>query len=174
MDDRMDRERLIPRLSTLIDETLARTRQYAHDSFPMELESLGLRGTIGSLCNEIAGQVNFRCDFQWSIPEDVPFTAVQQINIYRIIQEALQNAIKHSAASLVTVTAQKTEKDLIFSVKDNGMGNPRLNSKRASFRKEKLLKGLGLRSMEYRANQIGADYRITSSGAGTVVEIRLS
>jgi signal transduction histidine kinase/DNA-binding LacI/PurR family transcriptional regulator len=159
----------LPELSDLIDETLQRTRRYAHDSFPMELDTLGLKEALSALCHSVSKQTTCRCEYTWSVPRS-PLTPAQDINIYRIIQEALQNAVKHSHATRINVNVNAVEDAghpaLVFSVQDNGTGtivpgttgeNPILPAGKRS--------GLGLRSMRYRANQLGAEYRFESAPA---------
>jgi signal transduction histidine kinase/DNA-binding LacI/PurR family transcriptional regulator len=167
----------LPELSDLIDETLARTRRYAHDSFPMELDTLGLKEALGTLCHTVSKQTTCRCVYTCSVT-DFSLSTAQDINIYRIVQEALQNAVKHSRASQINVTVKTQKKTLIFSVKDNGVGTtvpgyPNLNEENPILQEGKQ-GGLGLRSMRYRANQLGAEYRFESSpGNGTKIELRI-
>lgn len=167
----------LPELSELIDETLARTRRYAHDSFPMELDVLGLKEALDALCHTVSRQNACRCNFTWSAPEKSPFNSAQDLNIYRIVQEALQNAVKHAGASLVNVTVQDCSGIFSVIICDNGTGDPRLNEENPDISDiKRFIKkgGLGLRSMRYRASQLGAEYIFESSEqGGTRVEINI-
>jgi len=183
----------LPELSELIDETLTRTRHYAHDSFPMELDALGLKDALSALCHTVTRQSSggvsaaginagghkiCHCVFSWSGPEKSPFSPAQDLNIYRIVQEALQNAVKHAAANHIQVTVHSGKKNFTVTVSDNGAGIPRLNEEETSSAEiKRYIKGggLGLRSMRYRAHQLGAEYIFESSEhEGTKVEIRIS
>jgi signal transduction histidine kinase len=171
----------LPELSDMIDETLQRTRRYAHDSFPMELDTLGLREALGALCHSVSKQTACTCIYTWSIAAS-PLLPAQDINIYRIVQEALQNAVKHSRATRINVDVRAVENAghpaLVFSVQDNGIGTlvpgiPRLNGENPILPNGKR-SGLGLRSMRYRANQLGADYTFESAAqSGTRIEVRI-
>lgn len=167
----------LPELSELIDETLARTRRYAHDSFPMELETLGLREALDALCHTVTKHNSCRCVFSWTAPGKSPFDSAQDLNIYRIVQEALQNAVKHSGAGKIDVKIHSARRIFTVTVHDNGTGNPRLNEEKPGntvVNQEIKRSGLGLRSMRYRAHQLGADYILESSEeTGTKVEIRI-
>lgn len=170
-------------LSTLIDETLHRTRQYAHDSFPMELDSLGMNEAIGNLCHTVQSQCENKTtiDYYWEAPEQLGLDRAQNINIYRIVQEALHNVMKHASATKVTVSIVVNKKTLVVTVQDNGKGNPLLNkdptvTKMMTATKHGSLKsaGIGLRSMYYRADQIGAKCSIHSeTDKGTTVQLKL-
>jgi signal transduction histidine kinase len=167
-------ESLLPELSELIDETLQRTRRYAHDSFPMELDAFGLKEALKSLCHTISRETSCRCSYSWSAPDPSPLSPAQDINVYRIIQEALQNAVKHAKADHIQVNIRVKAGVLIVFVGDNGRGNSQLNGKNPVVSGNKRREGLGLRSMQYRAHQLGAEYFFESSeSGGTQVEVRI-
>ena len=91
------------------------------------------------------------------------------LNLFIIIQEALHNVLKHSKASKVEVSVNSEKNKIIAKVCDNGCGI----SKNAI--KEK--KGIGMNSMEYRANQIGAEFKIEQnkpSGTCVIVTVDLN
>jgi signal transduction histidine kinase len=167
-------ESLLPELSELIDETLLRTRQYAHDAFPMELDALGLKEALGALCHSVNKQTSCRCEYTWSAPEPSPLSPAQDINVYRIIQEALHNVIKHAKADKADITVKAEGPLLIVRVRDNGIGSSRQDGDKPDNPATRRREGLGLRSMEYRAHQLGAEYIFESScSGGTTVELRI-
>lgn len=171
-----ERAKAIAEIAEMIDETLTRTRQYAHDSFPVELDSLGLRDALESLCATVSRQTGCDCAFSWEAAPDSPLDRARDINVYRIVQEALANAVRHSRASRVEVSVQAEPENRFFvRIKDNGKGNPDLERDEDSIaEKGDRRRGLGLKSMRYRARQIGAAYRIQSSSeSGTLIEIGL-
>lgn len=165
---------LLPELSEMIDETLHLTRQYAHDSFPMELDTLGLNEALARLCHSLNTQTKLECSYSWKAPSKSPLSASEDINVYRIIQEALQNVIKHSKATKVSVSIISGETEFIVRVQDNGEGNPHLEEGEMSPKENRRQEGLGLRSMQYRAHQLNAAYVFHSSKkSGTLVEVRI-
>jgi signal transduction histidine kinase/DNA-binding LacI/PurR family transcriptional regulator len=174
-------------LSRLIDETLLRTRRYAHDSFPMELDTLGLRDSLASLCASVSAQTHCECRYSWTAGDPSPLSKSQDINVYRIIQEALQNAVKHAGANRVTVEIGREAGDGFWftaQVRDNGTGNSLLNGEAAGASPSRPTaspagrpsgrEGLGLKSMRYRARQAGAEYFFDSREiGGTLVRLRI-
>ncbi|MDR0706434.1 MAG: substrate-binding domain-containing protein [Treponema sp.] len=166
---------LLPDLSEMIDETLVRTRRYAHESFPVELDSLGLNDALDALCNSFNKQEGCECIYSWRGPTVSPLNYAQDINVYRIIQEALANVTKHANASVVEVALVNDETQLSITIKDNGKGDSRLNSGQPPQPAQRRRReGLGLRSMQYRAHQLSATYMITSSERqGTLIEVRI-
>ena len=89
-------------------------------------------------------------------------------SLYRIVQEALNNASKHARAHLVTVSLQRTKPNsLLASIVDDGTGmsdKPLKDSQSSS--------GLGMKTMRERAESLGGMLRVESSpGAGTIIEV---
>lgn len=163
-------------LSQMIDETLQRTRQYAHDSFPMDLDTLGLKDALGALCNSIERQTGNRVIYEWEAGNKSPLSSVQDINVYRIAQEAMQNVLKHAKALETHLRVRREETAFIVEIEDNGTGSRELEKARSlhdvntSSQRGRRGTGLGLRSMQYRAHQIGAEFSIHSvPGKGTMV-----
>lgn len=155
-------------LAQLTGETLQCTRQYAHNSYPVELDSLGMNNSLSNLCNSFSIQSGISCDYKWNVNENLVFDKIKLLNLFRIIQEALHNVLKHSKASKVEVSVNSEKNKIIAKVCDNGCGI----SKNAI--KEK--KGIGMNSMEYRANQIGAEFKIEQnkpSGTCVIVTVNL-
>lgn len=89
---------------------------------------------------------------------------VQRNAIFRIIQEFVQNCLKHSRCNKIDLNITKNEKLLRFEVSDNGIG----------FEKEKGLPGIGLTNMKRRAIELGASYDLESQpGKGTKIILQL-
>lgn len=151
-------------LAELIGDTLQTTRQYAHNSYPVELESLGMNHSLSNLCNSFRSQTGIECLYEWKVDKSVELNNLQKLNIFRIIQEALHNVMKHSRASSVTVSVQSVARKLQVQICDNGCGIVNYKNGASS--------GLGLNSMEYRANQIGASFIIKQNKpTGTCVQV---
>jgi signal transduction histidine kinase len=159
----------LPELSKLIDESLALIRRYARNSFPVELEG-GLEHALDDLCRSVTEQSGIPCVFSWTAPplpgpaifSPAQFSPAQEINLYRITQEAVQNAVKHSGATQIKVEGRFEEGNFTLTVSDNGKGTAHPNE------------GMGLRSMRHRAEQLGAGFSFDSSEeGGTRVEVKI-
>jgi len=162
-------------LSFMIDETLQRTRRYAHDSFPMEIDSLGLNEALRRLCDTTEKQTGTPCNYSWELDLESPFSKEEDINIYRIIQEALSNIIRHSGASQADVRLNREGDAIFLRVEDDGIGtlSDEKKSPKQSLRSKRGI-GLGRRSMEYRAHQLNAEYSCRSEeNKGTLIELRI-
>ena len=102
-------------------------------------------------------------DFRFTeeIVTDKSLPPTRMLNIFRILQEALQNACKHSHASVISVAVKNTDL-LYFEVKDNGKG----------FGEERSAENYGLSNMKQRAAESGFVLSIVTGSGGTVVSIR--
>lgn len=104
-------------------------------------------------------------DFEFNYPKDtdnVKLNSLQGIDVYRIIQEAINNAVKHAKATKIEVNFEIVGSDLKISIKDNGVG----------FDQSTIEAGNGLSSMKKRANEIDADFEMKSSNQGTQITIQ--
>jgi len=153
-------------ITQLISDTLQCTRQYAHNSYPVDLESLGMNYSISNLCNTFETQSGLKCSYVWNVESEDIFDKTEKLNIFRIIQEALHNILKHAkAATCFSVSVISSKKDTTVLICDDGCGVPVDMTKKS---------GIGLNSMQYRANQIGATFKIyPNRPIGTCVEMKL-
>src|SRR5690606_38334256 len=80
------------------------------------------------------------------------FSSVEGMNIYRIIQEAVNNAIKYANSNQIKILLKQENNKMIFSIKDNGIG----------FSESEIELGNGLNNMKKRALELNADFKIIS------------
>ena len=102
--------------------------------------------------------------FEFYYPEKdkaIALNSKQGIEIYRIIQESVNNAVKHAKASIILVDFKKDNNQIIISISDNGIG----------FNSQTIEKGNGLNSMEKRAKEIDASFVLISSEKGTTINL---
>jgi len=156
-------------ISDLTSATLNDVREISYNLRPYELDRLGLTKTIESMIERANNSTNI--NFVANIDNiDNVFIPEVEINIYRIIQESLNNVIKHSEAKEVIVSVLKKEKSIIINISDDGKGfdmrKYKMNSKK---------KGFGLKGIEERVRLMNGEFRINSESAtGTIIEIVIS
>jgi signal transduction histidine kinase len=135
-------------------------RALSHRLHPENLRLIGLVPALNRLQREISSDtvtVTFTHDH---VPPVLPHELT--LSLFRIAQEAVRNAIAHGAAREVSIRLIGTEDGLLLTVADNGTG----------FDPEARHPGIGLVSMNERAEQIGGTLQIRSNrGAGTHVEV---
>jgi signal transduction histidine kinase len=130
----------------------------AHHLHPSKLEFLGLTPAIRDICREVATHHGIGIDVDASEDfESVPHDAT--VCVYRVVQEALQNIVRHSGASSVRVSLSNAERHLKVCISDNGRGfDPGSLSSG---------KGLGFEGMKERLRLVQGSLQVQSSpGAG--------
>lgn len=90
-----------------------------------------------------------------------PFSSRDGMNIYRIIQESVNNAIKHANASKILVEIQEQNNGIQIAIKDNGKG----------FNTASIEKGNGLNSIQKRATELHTNIEIQSTNSGTIIKL---
>ncbi|NNF35502.1 MAG: sensor histidine kinase [Saprospiraceae bacterium] len=150
----------------LITETLEEVRTISRDLHPIQLEKFGLTTVIHEAIDRVSRSTDIFMTEEID-PIDGLFNMKGNINIFRTIQEALSNMVKHSEASAGKVTIKKLNSNVSITVQDNGIG----------FNQEvqmAISKSLGLRTMNERISSLGGKLTIKRGvQRGTIVEITI-
>ncbi len=124
---------------------IAETRRLARGLCPVVLESEGLMAALDELARSTHQPKRLNCRFE--CPTATPLgDSLVATHLYRIAQEAVNNAIKHSGAKTITITLSHADEGLHLTVTDDGSGLPDSFSPNA---------GMGLHIMQYRARLLG-------------------
>ncbi len=147
-----------------IKDSLVSARQMADELQPVAMLEHGLVAAL----EELAARVRHRGGTACKV-EDQGFPAELDTfvatHLYRIAQEAVENAVQHARANHIIITLAPHEAQLALTVTDDGAGIPESAEEGT---------GMGLRIMRYRADLIGAEFDIRRAGErGTVVSARL-
>ena len=148
-----------------LDDVITQVRRISRDLMPPSLEKLGLSFALEEMVTWINKSDQIKVDiFKSGDPFRVE--AKKELAVFRIIQELVNNSLKHSNASKISIKIRFTDKYTAISVADNGVG----------FEVDKLEStGLGLKNLESRSELMGADYKLNSfPGRGTFAIIKLS
>ncbi len=134
---------------------------------PALLEGVGIASAIENYIGQWSQHADVKIEFLASGLKGTRFAANVETNLYRIVQEALNNIHKHAGAERVEVMLERRDDFIILTIIDDGKGFRLRNKKTRS-------KGLGLTGMGERAALIGGTLDIDSSpGRGTKVQLRL-
>jgi signal transduction histidine kinase len=157
----------IGRIEGLLNEVEKHLRRYSHELRPTILDDLGWIPAIRFLAEGVSKRACVPIHIETTVSGRLPSTT--ETTLYRIVQEALNNTVKHANAKNVWIRAWQVKRMLFCSVRDDGAGFDSGNVQRASGRK-----GLGLVAMQERVSAIGGTLRIESGpGQGTELSIQL-
>ncbi|PBQ33768.1 hypothetical protein CNR22_18930 [Sphingobacteriaceae bacterium] len=144
-------------VNKIIGEIMKDLRGLSSNLSPVSLFEFGLYAVFAQLVKKLHTEFKtLDITFKSNI-ENLRFPEAVELNFYRIIQEALQNALKHSGASTINMALNYRDGKLMFLIKDNGIG---INKRELAAKKKKLF---GLSTLEQRAVLIGAELEITTT-----------
>lgn len=150
-------------ISDLIKDSIDEVKEISSNLHPHQLERLGLNKAIQSMINKISASGNIAIEFR---TDDITglLSRDREINLYRIIQESLNNIVKHSNSGKALIEILKSENLITVRVEDYGKGFDFSGIEIA----DNLAEGLGLKSINERARILGGDLKIESEiGRGT-------
>jgi len=138
-------------------------REISHGLYPSQLEYVGLATAVKRLCDETGRGKHLSIDLAVSrLPRLQPSIS---LCLYRVVQEALHNVMKHSQARNVDIKLWADDKRVLLQITDDGVG----------FDLSRARDGLGLHSMRERVRSLGGTIEIASSPkAGTRIEVEVN
>ena len=157
-------------LVQLLQRSISEVRNLAYDLRPPGLDQLGLVNTLFVYCEDFAKNNDLKVDFIAAGLDDLLLDNDTQINLYRLIQEALHNVKKHASAQEVTIRLVASSPNLILRIIDDGRGFD-VKRWRAKSNTEKRM---GLHSMVERVGLLNGAIDIRSrvgKGTGIIITI---
>ena len=140
---------------TMISETLDEVRAISRDLHPIQLEKFGLTAAIQEVIQKVESSTKLFVTTEINNIDHI-FDSKTNIQVYRAVQEALNNIIKHAQATAARVTIETKADDIVINILDNGKG---FDYELAVVKS----KSLGLKTMFERLASIGGKMKITSN-----------
>jgi signal transduction histidine kinase len=160
-------QKKIVEIEGLLNSVEKQLRQYSHELRPTVLDDLGWLPALRFLADSVSKRANIPVHLEGEVTGRLP--SPLETAIYRVVQEALNNAVKHSGASKISISARREGDTLCCSIRDNGAGFDA-----EAMRTHRVRSGLGLTAMQERLNAVGGTLHIESApGKGSEVQIRL-
>jgi two-component system, NarL family, sensor kinase len=147
----------------LVSKAINDLRNLSHSMHGDQLADKGLQHAINTELNILQNSGQFNTQLQVN-GEHYPINPQKEMVLFRIVQEALHNAVKHSKANNLWVALCYLPQQCSLAISDDGAG----------FEITKIEQGIGLKSMQNRSSLIGADFSVHSSpGKGTTITVIL-
>jgi signal transduction histidine kinase len=150
---------LVDKSSRYIDDIIARMREISNDLLPSTLQRKGLAAAVYEFLGKIPPNSGLNISFL--CPNDVRLPQDTEVNLYRIIQEVVHNALKHASASTLAIQLLISDKEIRLATEDNGRGfdHREMSHKSGS---------LGLLNLQSRADVLKGHFTWQSAkGKGT-------
>jgi len=150
-------------ISGLVGESINEIRDIIYDLRPKYLDQLGLKTAIDSILEKVSEST--KINFHVCIDElSNIFSKTEEINFYRIVQECINNIVKHSKATDVFIDITKDTDSVLMKISDNGIG--------FDAPKSPVNNGFGITGIRERARIMGAKLDISSSpSVGTSIKL---
>jgi signal transduction histidine kinase len=146
-----------------LDEGVDIKRRIIEELRPTTLDALGLPAAIDWHVNQVGQRANLKCEVSIK-PADIELPSAVSIALFRVLQEALTNIVRHAKAANAWITLEQDERGLKFEIRDDGIGLPQgAEHKRLSH---------GILGMRQRIAALGGDFEI-ASGVGMGTRIRM-
>lgn len=146
-----------------LDETIGETRRMSNNLMPSVLEDFGAGEAIGNLVDQLNRSTAIHIRYHKDTLEESVIPKKVNIALYRIAQEALNNAIKHAKATEIRISLTEFEEHVSLFISDNGSG----------FDQNTVFSGHGLRNMRERAKLVDGTMDLRSESKGTTIEVEI-
>ena len=154
-------------VNSLINTTIQTTRRISHDLLPPTLEEFGLVEALKELRHNFNQAGSFAVEFNLVKNDKAINNKSIELNLYRIIQELINNSIKHGKATELMIKLWLTESLIKMEYQDNGKGFDQQQPENK--------KGLGMKNIESRLHMMHATYQVnSSSGKGVQMTLEIN
>jgi len=151
----------------MLDSSISELRRVAHSMMPEALMKFGLNAALKDFCTSINNSGVLKVIYQSHDADNLDISQTASVTIYRIVQELLNNSIKHAAATQVLVQLNKEHNKLLLTVEDDGKGFDVASLQNAS--------GIGWTNIKSRLDYLKGKLDIQSEpGKGTSVNIEIT
>ncbi|MBK9508774.1 MAG: hypothetical protein IPO04_04520 [Cytophagaceae bacterium] len=161
-----ENQKLKPEKLENISEEVRLAAQSLRDTiwatYNTEISVANLKSRIQEFVKKFTDENSFKVDMEIS-GDDTVLTPIEGLNLFRILQEALNNTQKYAQANLVKITGEFSEKNYQLKISDNGQG--------FDLQQNKVTESYGLNNMKTRAEEIGGELSISSGSEGTAIKI---
>jgi len=155
----------LERLKQVLDQGIELKRRVVEELRPTLLDTMGLLAALRWQSEETCRRADLRCTEQF--PDEEPgFNRAGAIALFRVVQEALANVAKHAKATEVDIALELTNRDVVVTVRDNGIGAAPADLNRP--------RSHGIAGLRHRVQVLGGRLDISSApNGGTTVRVRV-
>ncbi|MEM9340435.1 MAG: sensor histidine kinase [Bacteroidota bacterium] len=151
-------------VSKSIDEIINEIRSITHNLSTEIVPEVGLKNAIHQIQQECAAALNATFDYQYQLPKGYELPIDVSKMIYRIVQEAYSNIMKHSKATFIKTMIKHQNRQILLTVEDNGQG---FDDSGKTF-------GIGIQNIKKRVSYLNGFINIRSEvGSGTTIKIKI-
>ena len=170
-DDPETAREQVEEISAASAHAIEEVREIAYNLRPYKMERFGLTKTLQAMCQQAERTSGIRFGVELKNIDGL-FPNEAELNLYRVVQESVNNILKHSRATEARLTIERDEREVRMKIEDNGQGfnvTPHANAN------EPRRGGFGLIGMAERVRLLGGAYALDSApGRGTTITVKLT
>jgi signal transduction histidine kinase len=148
---------IVRQVRDLLVESMSVVRSLSRGLYPVALETGGFSSALNHLAEYVQSTSEVQCTVRCT-PSAYAIDKTTALNLYRIVQEAVCNALRHSKAQRIEIKVSGVGEQYVLSIEDNGIGLPNQSKETSGT--------LGWRSMRCRADLIGAAIEVRENPGG--------
>jgi signal transduction histidine kinase/ligand-binding sensor domain-containing protein len=161
----------VEEISDASAHAIEEVREIAYNLRPYKMERFGLTKTLQAMCQQAERTSGIRFDTALQNIDSL-FPNEAELNLYRVVQESVNNILKHSRATVAKLTIERDEREVRMKIEDNGQG---FNAAPQAAANEPRRGGFGLIGMAERVRLLGGVYTIDSAPErGTTITVKLT
>jgi len=161
--DNADVKMRLERLKEVLDQGIELKRRVVEELRPTLLDTMGLLAALRWQSEETCRRADLKCTERFP-DEEPPFNRAGAIALFRVVQEALANVAKHARASEVDIALELTDRDVVVTVQDNGVGTAPTDLNRS--------RSHGIAGLRHRIQVLGGRFDISSApNGGTTIRV---
>ncbi len=170
-----ENQQAFERSMDMLDSSIKEMRRVAHNMMPEALVEFGLDTALKDFCNDINQSGALRVTYQSIGLKNVDIDQTMAITIYRIVQELINNTMKHAAAKTAIVQVTRTDASISITVEDDGKGfDPIILKDKRARPDDPVGRGIGWSNIQSRVEYLKGKLDVQSEpGKGTSVLIEL-
>ena len=154
---------LLKNSAALLNQAISETRSVSHNLIPDFIKSHGLENYLNLIVNTVRSSTDIQLDVEINLEGEVLHNRLQ-IYLCRLVQEMINNTLKHAKAKLITIKIMRTTNEIQLDFQDDGIG----------FDTSQNTEGIGIQNLRKKANDVNGQLTIESeAGKGTNIHLTL-
>jgi len=154
---------LLKNSAALLNQAISETRSVSHNLIPDFIKSHGLENYLNLIVNTVRSSTDIKLDVEINLEGEVLHNRLQ-IYLCRLVQEMINNTLKHAKAKLITIKIMRTTNEIQLDFQDDGIG----------FDTSQHTEGIGIQNLRKKANDVNGQLTIESeAGKGTNIHLTL-
>lgn len=147
----------LEKMNVVMEDTLQCLKRLTKELRPQLYDNLGFESALRSSVDDWCSLYDIQCSLNIHLPNDLKFENEEGLHLYRIIQEAVNNAVRHGKATAIIIDIYKVDDEVYFQISNNGL----------KFNIDRLTgTGLGVKHMKERVNMLNGDIKWISKEEG--------